>query len=300
MRPGLSTDIDSALARRAAQSNCTLLIAGETGAGKGHLAKWLHDHSSRCNGPYIPVNCGAIPDTLIDSQLFGHAKGAFSGATADHLGLIRAADHGTVLFDEISQLPLSSQNRLMRLLHDREVQPVGHSRPIIVDVRVIAATNVDLAVAVVNGAFREDLLFRLDIIQLRVDPLRDRLHELPGLLQQFNAEFAALYQQNELQFEPAAMNLLQTYHWPGNIRQLRTLVERLHVLCPGQNIGADHVQNVGQLNPRPPNGNGLASVQQIKLEQLRRVLVDSGGSIVRAADALGVHRSTIYRWLRRH
>ena len=294
----LAAEIDSQLALRAAQAHCTLLITGETGSGKGHLARWLHDHSPRADGPFIPVNCGAIPDTLIDSQLFGHIRGSFSGATSDHLGLVRAAEKGTLLLDEISELPPSAQNRLLRLLHDREVQPVGHSRPMTVDVRVMAATNVDLASAAMNGRFREDLLFRLDVIRLHVKPLRERLDELERLLHRFNAELAELYQQPALVFEPAAVELLKAYEWPGNVRQLHTLVERLHVLCPGDRITAARVLEVGQLRSSQQGGRGLQEVEQMKVETVRRVLSDSGGSIARAAAALGVHRSTIYRWLR--
>ena len=162
------------LGKRAAGSNCTILITGETGVGKEHLAKWLHRNSQRRGHSFAPVNCGAIPESIIDSQLFGHVRGAFSGATSEHLGLIRAAEGGTLFLDEICELPASAQTRLLRLLQEREVQPVGRSRPIVVDVRVIAATNRDLKQAVAESKFREDLLFRLDVIQLRVKPLRER------------------------------------------------------------------------------------------------------------------------------
>lgn len=297
---GLSAEVDSQLATRAAQSNCTLLITGETGVGKGRLARWLHEHSNRRGGPFIPVNCGAIPDTLIDSQLFGHTRGAFTGATTDHLGLVRAAQEGTLLLDEVSELPASAQNRLLRLLQDKEVQPIGHSRPVQVDVRVMAATNIDLHIAVAARKFREDLIFRLDVIRLHVRALRERLDELPDLLRSFNAEFAELYHQSELEFDSAALNVLTTYHWPGNIRQLRTLIERLHVLCPGEQISIGHILEIGQLKLPPLLAEGLAGLDHIKMEQVRRVLADSGGSIARAAAVFGVHRSTIYRWLRGH
>ena len=311
---GLSAEIDSELALRAAQTNCTLLITGETGVGKGHMARWLHEHSPRAAGPYIPVNCGAIPDMLIDSQLFGHARGSFSGAVTEHLGLVRAAEHGTLLLDEISELPHSAQNRLLRLLQDREVQPVGHSRPIIVDVRVFAATNIDLAVAVADHRFREDLLYRLDVLRLHVRPLRERLEELPGLLRRFHAEFAELYRQDKLTFDDSAMSALCHYYWPGNVRQLRTLVERLHVLCPSERITAGHILEIGRLDPMPISfdggpvgaaggiagaaGTALKQVRKIKEDQLRQILAKSDGSISSAAQAFGVHRSTIYRWLR--
>ena len=170
------------LALRAARSNCTILITGETGVGKGHLAKQLHQESPRAQRPFVPVNCGAIPESIIDSQLFGHARGSFTGASSEHLGLVRAAEGGTLFLDEVGELPTSAQTRLLRLLQDREVQPVGHARPIIVDVRVMAATNSDLCEAVETRAFREDLLFRLDVVRLHLKPLRKRLDELETLL----------------------------------------------------------------------------------------------------------------------
>lgn len=295
---GLPGEIDSQPVLRAAQSNCTILITGETGAGKGHLARWIHDQSGRAQGPFIPVNCGAIPETLVDSQLFGHAKGAFSGATAEHLGLVRAASGGTMLLDEVGELPLSAQNRLLRLLQDREVQPVGHSRPITVDVRIIAASNSDLDAAVAQKRFREDLLFRLDVIRLRVRPLRERPNEFPILLKGFNDEFAQLYRRPPLEFDLEALHLLSNYSWPGNVRQLRTLVERLQVLCPGERVTIDLIFEFGQLDPRPQVGRAMIEVERVRLEQVRQILADSGGSISQAAEAFGVHRSTIYRWLR--
>jgi transcriptional regulator with PAS, ATPase and Fis domain len=297
---GLNAGVDSPIALRAAQSNCTILITGETGSGKGHLAQWIHDHSQRGSGPYIPVNCGAIPESLIDSQLFGHARGSFSGATTEHLGLVRAAEHGTLLLDEVSELPATAQTRLLRLLQDREVQPVGQSRPIVVDVRVIAATNVDLLQHVTERRFREDLLFRLDVIQIRVCPLRERLQDLPGLIQRFNLEFSEIYRQQELGFEPAALELLAKYSWPGNIRQVRTLIERLHVLCPGETIAIGHILEFGHLNPQPRVESSLAALERLKVEHLRQALAESGGSVSRVAQTFGVHRSTIYRWLRGH
>ena len=228
------------VAKRASRSNCPILISGETGVGKEHLASWLHANSRRKTQPFIPVNCGAVPESLIDSHLFGHVRGAFTGADTDHLGLVRAAEGGTLFLDEVSELTASAQTRLLRLLQHHEVQPVGRSRPVLVDVRILAATNRDLCDAVAASQFREDLLYRLDVVQLRVRPLRQRLDELPNLLNRFNAEFAQIYDQPELQFDRAALNLLQTYHWPGNIRQLRSVVERLHVLCPGKVAAASN------------------------------------------------------------
>lgn len=286
------------VAKRASRSNCPILISGETGVGKEHLASWLHANSRRKTQPFIPVNCGAVPESLIDSHLFGHVRGAFTGADTDHLGLVRAAEGGTLFLDEVSELTASAQTRLLRLLQHREVQPVGRSRPILVDVRILAATNRDLCDAVAASQFREDLLYRLDVVQLRVRPLRQRLDELSNLLNRFNAEFAQIYDQPELQFDRAALNLLQTYRWPGNIRQLRSVVERLHVLCPGKVVSAQRIIEFGHLNGATSPASPLHLLQQVKQEAVQRVLEDSGGSVTRAAVVFGVHRSTIYRWLK--
>jgi two-component system response regulator HydG len=286
------------LVKRAAASSCTILVTGETGVGKEHLARWIHSHSSRRDHAFVPVNCGAIPETIIDSQLFGHVRGSFTGAAADHLGLVRAAAGGTLFLDEVLELPLSAQARLLRLLQEREVQPVGRPTPIIVDVRVIAASNRDVAQAVAATRFREDLFFRLDVVHLRVRPLRERMAELPHLLASFNAEFAKLYDQPELVWDRQAINMLRAYRWPGNIRQLRSVVERLHVLCPGQKVTPQSLVEFGQLAEPIAATAPPQTLRQVKIEAVRRVLADSGGSVSRAAAAFGVHRSTIYRWLK--
>lgn len=291
--------IDTELARRAARSDCTILITGETGVGKGFLARWLHEQSRRHDGPYIPVNCGAIPESLIDSQLFGHARGSFSGATSDHIGLVRAAENGTLMLDEISELPHTAQLRLLRLLQDREVQPVGYARPVVVDVRVMAATNVDLEEAVNRKAFREDLFFRLDVIRIQVPPLRERTEQIHGFIDAFNREFAELYRQPPLTFDDGARRLSMVYHWPGNVRELRTVVERLHVLCPGATVTPEMLSTIGKLQLPDSAADLQRHLDGVKIEQVHRVLAETGGSISRAAEAFGVHRSTIYRWLRK-
>jgi len=291
--------VDTELALRAARSECTLLITGETGVGKGFLARWLHQQSGRHDGPYIPVNCGAIPESIIDSQLFGHARGSFSGAVADHIGLVRAAENGTLMLDEISELPHSAQLRLLRLLQDREVQPVGYPKPVLVDVRVMAATNIDLQKAVEEKAFREDLFFRLDVIQINVPPLRDRAEQIPGFIEAFNGEFSELYKQPPLTFDEGARQLALAYHWPGNIRELRTVVERLHVLCPGATVTPEMLSTIGKLQLPDASGDLQRHLDGVRIEQVHRVLAETGGSVSRTAEAFGVHRSTIYRWLRK-
>ena len=288
-----------ALAARAAEAGCTILITGETGAGKGHFAKWLHRRSARAAKPFIPVNCGAIPETLIDSQLFGHARGAFSGATHEHLGLVRAADGGTLFLDEVGELPLSAQTRLLRLLQENEAQPVGHSRPVLVNVRVIAATNIDLAKAVAARRFREDLLYRLDVVSLSVPPLRARREEIPGLIDRFNRELARIYLQEPLPVSAAAHAVLVAHAWPGNIRQLRAVLERLHVLAPGAEVTPDTLARVGSLESADA-AQRVRPKTELRSDEVRRLLEERGGSVAEIADALGVHRSTIYRWLRQN
>jgi len=286
-------------ARRAARSGCTILITGETGVGKGYLAKQVHEASPRGGGPFVPVNCGAIPESIIDSQLFGHVKGAFTGAISDHLGFVRAAKHGTLFLDEVGGLPPPAQTRLLRLLQDREVQPVGHPRPIVVEVRIVAATNSDLRVAVRERRFREDLLFRLDVVRLHLKPLRDRTGDVDTLTDLFNGEFAELYQQPRLVIEADARERLRRYGWPGNIRQLRTIVERLHVLFPCEPVTVERLAEVGHPVDEPGAGSSWGAVRGARHDELVRVLDENGGSVARAALIFGVHRSTIYRWLSR-
>lgn len=292
--------VDAQLALRAAHAGCTVLITGETGVGKGWLARWLHDHSPRAARPFVPVNCGAIPDAIIDSHLFGHARGSFTGATHEHDGMIRAAEGGTLLLDEVSELPPSAQVRLLRLLQDHEAQPVGYSRPVIVDVRVIASTNIDLHSATLASRFREDLLYRLDIVRLHVRPLRERAGELIALISTFNREFAGIYGREPLEFAADALACLRRFRWPGNVRQVRTVIERLHVLCPNGRITLDDVAQYGVLAENEQPASTISNMEHVRLDHVRRVVEQARGSISQAADNLGVHRSTLYRWLREH
>lgn len=295
---GLADHLSVELVRRAARSNCTILLTGETGVGKGHLAKWVHAASTRADGPMIPVNCGAIPDTLVDSQLFGHRRGAFSGATADHVGLIRAADSGTLFLDEVSELPASAQTRLLRLLQEKEVQPVGAPGPVTVDVRIIAATNVELNALVADRRFREDLLYRLDVIRVPVKPLRDRRDEIVTMIELFNAEMAQTYRQKPVSFDDDAIQRMLTFDWPGNVRQLRTVIERLHVLCPDETVSTTMLRAVGQMPRDDEPEHPQDAMARLKKDMVDRVLEESGGSVSEAAARYGVHRSTIYRWMR--
>lgn len=292
--------------RRLAAADCTALLTGETGVGKGYLAQWIHAHSRRSSRPMVPVNCGAIPESLIDSQLFGHARGAYTGADRSHSGLVRAASGGTLLLDEVSELPMTAQVRLLRLLEEREVMPVGYARPEQVDVRIIASTNADLQQRVREGRFRTDLFYRLNVVQLAIPPLRERVGEIEELFDTFNAEFAELYGRAELRLHDEAWEMLLRYDWPGNVRELRIVTERLHVLCPQQDISAAQLREHGQVRVQrraasaadAASTHGLTGrMQQARLSAVRQALAECGGNVSSAARSIGVHRSTLYRWL---
>lgn len=287
-------------AERAAKRHCTILITGETGVGKGHLANHIHRQSPRADRPFVPINCGAIPETLMDSQLFGHAKGAFSDARREHPGMIRAAEGGTIFLDEIGELTSSAQIRMLRLLQEFEVQPVGYSEPVEVNVRVLSATNRSLEDAVSARSFREDLLYRLDVIRVEVPPLRQRRNEIRGLIQQFNEEFCRIHRTPTLDFHPEAIESLIRHPWPGNIRQLRTVIERLHVLCESPLVTPKTLRTVSKLDLI--DSSGISSSARFDLpahrKQMVEVHLEQGGTVESFAKGIGVHRSTVYRWLK--
>lgn len=312
-------------AARVASTDCPLLITGETGAGKGHLARWIHDHSGRAGGPFVPVNCGAIPESLADSHLFGHRKGAFSDAVSDHPGLVRSAQDGTLFLDEVSDLSPSAQIRLLRLLDEGEAQAVGAAFPDTVDVRIIAATNRDLGALVQTRHFREDLFYRLNVITFHVRALRERTDEIAELIETFNEEMGRQIGRGPLSFDPAVITALKRHPWPGNVRQLRTVLERLHVLCPHAHVRLPDLWRFGQLDREsqpsstpapaspgaqrsslasaPPRRRAAAApaprVQSRFMAGVQATIDACDGNISRAAAALGVHRSTVHRWLAR-
>ncbi len=293
------TSLPHHLAARVAISRSSLLITGETGAGKGFLARWIHDRSLRAGGPFIPVNCGAIPEGIVDSHLFGHARGSFSDAHADHLGLVRSADGGTLFLDEVGELPRKMQVRLLRLLEEREVQPVGSTAPISVDVRVIAATACDLPRLVAEGRLREDLFYRLNVIHLDIKPLRSRPGDVEGLVEEFNGDFADRAGRGRLRFTAGALRVLTRHPWPGNVRQLRTVLERLHVLCPHDTVQADDLRTYAQLEAPSRRPGPRLTLARARIDAIRRTMERCGGNVSHAAVALGVHRSTVHRWLAR-
>ncbi|MFO7552043.1 MAG: sigma-54 dependent transcriptional regulator [Haliea sp.] len=300
--------------RRIAQAEGPILVLGESGTGKELVARSLHQESSRHEGPYLAVNCGGIPGELMESEFFGHTSGAFTGARRDRAGLLQEADGGTLLLDEIGEMPLALQAKLLRVLEDGQVRPVGSDRESRVDVRIIAATNRDLQVAVAEGAFREDLYFRLETFSLRVPPLRERGEDLMRLADFFLLRFAArrfAAQGNHTLrgFSDAARAALEAYPFPGNVRELENAVERAVTFCDGPLIEPRHLprriqeyrQHAAEQEPTGEDWPGdpelLPSMDEIQQRYVAHVLQATGGNKRRAAQILGVTRRTLYRWL---
>jgi transcriptional regulator with PAS, ATPase and Fis domain len=290
------------LARRAAQSNINVLILGETGVGKEVLAQTIHQMSPRAGGPIVCVNCAALPESLIESELFGHVKGAFTGAVVDRVGMLEAAHGGTLFFDELGELPAAVQARLLRVLETRQVVPVGATRARAIDVRFLAATNRDLEQDVLLGRFRRDLFFRLNGLSLTVPPLRERKEEIQGLARSFLEEAARAVGRPAPALGADAMALLLDYGWPGNIRELKNIVERALVLCDGDTITREHlpVEKMAPAGPfvlaevGAPSPHDPAALDR-RAEERRRILEAleaCAGNQSRAARLLGIPRRT--------
>jgi two-component system nitrogen regulation response regulator NtrX len=286
----------------AAPTNGRVLILGENGTGKEVVARTLHAHSRRRTGPFVEVNCAAIPEELIESELFGHTKGAFTGAVAERRGRFEHASGGTIFLDEIGDMSLKTQAKVLRALQENAVQPVGGTGLVRVDVRVVAATNKDLQEEIRAGRFREDLFFRLNVVPIHVPPLRDRAEDVPRLAEHFMATLAAEYGRRVKRFAPEAMTRLQHYGWPGNVRELHNVVERLLIMVHDSTVTAQDVSflgdapavtaPVGQVTP-------LAEARdRFEREYILHVLATHQGNISRTADALGVERSNLYKKMR--
>jgi DNA-binding NtrC family response regulator len=281
------------MAARAARSNISVLLLGETGAGKEVLARSIHEWSLRSAGPFVAINCGGMSDTLLDSELFGHERNAFTGAGGAKIGLFEAADGGTLFLDEIGEMPLAMQSKLLRVLETREVRPLGGLRSRAVDVRFLAATNVDLEAALTTGAFRSDLMYRLNTLTLTIPPLRARTDELPNLVETFLAR-APLEEGRELpDVSPEAMSCLERYHWPGNIRELRNVIDRAVVLCDGPTILPEHLQIEARQSPTlVAFAGGLATPEGRTDERacIIEALDTCGRNQTKAAKLLGISR----------
>ena len=281
---------------RVAPTGAGVLIEGETGTGKELVARMVHRFSERSAQPFVPVDCAAIPAALLESELFGHMRGAFTGADRDRTGVLEAANRGTVFLDEIGDIDAAFQVKLLRFLQEREIRPVGSTREKKVDVRVVAATNRDLQKMVDDGKFREDLWFRLNVVRLKLPPLRERRIDIPLLAQFFVAKYNTRYSLDAKLLE-SGLKVLQDFTWPGNIRQMQHLIERLTILAPSGRIDAEAVQDaVAASETRDNGGDTLADAEG---DQIRRVMAATGGNKSRAATILGIERKTLYRKLER-
>jgi two-component system nitrogen regulation response regulator NtrX len=285
----------------AAPTNGRVLIYGENGTGKELVARTLHMQSHRRSGPFVEVNCAAIPEELIESELFGHVKGAFTGAVSDRRGKFEVADGGTLFLDEIADMSVKTQAKVLRVLQEQTLELVGGSTRVRVDVRVVAATNKDLQAEIRAGRFRDDLYFRLNVVPIFVPPLRDRSDDVPLLADHFMAEFAGEYGRRLKTFDAAATDVLQSYAWPGNVRELRNVIERLMIMVPGEMITAADLSFLDAPHERPSR---TAPAERMTLHDARdqferdlilRTLAEQQGNMSRTADALGVERSNLYR-----
>jgi PAS domain S-box-containing protein len=284
-----------------ATSPSTVLILGETGTGKELVARTIHSLSPRHRGPFIAVNCGALPDTLLESEMFGYKAGAFTGAHRDKPGRFALAGGGTIFLDEIAELSPALQVKLLRVLQDRTYEPLGATRAETADVRVIAATNKDLSERVRNGSFREDLYYRVNVVRVELPPLRRRKEDIPLLLEQFVARFNRLQQKSVQGVAAEALSLLMAYDWPGNIRELENAIERAFILCSDGLIGIDHLP--GELTARGAVSGAHADVRSahdiIDTHAIHAALERNGFNRRAAARDLGIHKTTLYRRIKK-
>jgi len=289
------------LAARAAPFDSSILITGETGTGKEVLARYIHRLSRRAKGPLLAVNCGALPETLLGSELFGHKAGSFTGAVADRIGLFEQAGKGTIFLDEIGDVPASMQMKLLRVLQEREIMRVGESRTRKVDVRVIAATNRDLARAVAEGRFREDLYYRLRVIEIEVPPLRDRTEDILPLARHFVKQFASRLKLPDLRLDATCLDLLTDHTWPGNVRELENAIERAAVLSvDGRILPECFPRSVIQAAAAQGTANGgvRRTLDEVEHDHIRAVLALTSNNRTQAARVLGISPATLWRKLK--
>jgi len=278
---------------RIAPSDANVLITGESGCGKGLVARIIHANSRRADRSLVIVNIGALSETLFESEMFGHVKGAFTDAKTDRVGRFELADGGTLFLDEIANIPAAQQARLLRVLEDGQFERLGSSRTLQVDVRVLAATNADLTAEIEAGRFRRDLLYRLNTIHIHLPPLRERGDDVLRLAQRFLERHAQRHRRNVEGFTDSALSALRRYGWPGNVRELNHVIERAVLMCRGRTIGpADLRLDGGQM---PGSSERPMTLEAIELEAIRAALARHAGNVVAAADELGVSRSALYR-----
>jgi len=282
---------------RVAPSRATVLLAGESGVGKDLIARAIHFHSPRRDRPFVKINCTALPENLMESELFGYEKGAFTGANTTKPGKFEQADTGTVFLDEIGDVPASIQVKLLRILQEREFERLGSNKTRHIDVRVIAATNQDLRAALEQGTFREDLYYRLNVVPMNIVPLRDRKQDIPYLAEHFLHKYAAEAGNTLQTITPAGMNKLTAYHWPGNVRELENVIERSVVMCTGESLDAPDIKLDNAPRPRSA-GTEMAlpagmTLDQYEQELIREALKRADGNKSQAARSLGLTRNAL-------
>ncbi|SFJ79100.1 sigma-54 interaction domain-containing protein [Thermoflavimicrobium dichotomicum] len=296
------------IARRVAQTDATVLISGESGVGKELFAHAIHQASKRASQPFIAINCGAIPSALFESELFGYQGGAFTGADRQgRPGKLELAHKGTIFLDEVGELPLEMQVKLLRVLQERQFYRVGGTKPIEVDVRIIAATNRKLEERIKQGAFREDLFYRLNVVSIEIPPLRERVEDIPELIQVFAREIALQYDKPVPQFEPEVVVALMNHSWPGNVRELRNVIERLVILTDGEQIQRQHLPSSIQvqrleLEPPPTMADpGTSEEERLpERQRIQQALRTTYGNKTAAAKLLGISRGTLYNKMKKY
>jgi two-component system NtrC family response regulator len=299
---GFSTGMDRVrtLIGKVAPTQSTVLILGETGTGKELVARAVHDQSPRAAEPFVAINCGALPETLIESELFGHRKGAFTGADEHRVGLFEVANGGTIFLDEIGELPKAMQAKLLRVLESREIRRVGENRPMIVDVRVVCATHRDLPEMVATGDFREDLMYRINTFEIFLPPLRDRLEDISDLADHLLGRFRGKAMPASRQIADDAIEALKAHVWPGNVRELANVLEHATILCDDGPITAAHLPtqfNRRQLTGSAANRPGPISLRDLEMQAIYQALERHAGNKPKAADELGISLKTLYNKL---
>lgn len=278
---------------RVKNNSATVFISGESGTGKELVARAIHYMGKYAAAPFVAVNCGAIPESLLEAELFGYTKGAFTGANDNRTGFFQAANKGTLFLDEIGNASLATQLRLLRVLQEKEVTRVGAQKPEKIEVRVIAATNVNLLELIKQGHFREDLYYRLTVVQIDVPPLRDRLSDIPLLVDKFLFKYGVEFKDRLLTITPEALSILQRYHWPGNIRELENCIQRAVIMCDKQVDVKDLPQHLKYNIEFPSDDSGLLSLKEMERQYIQKVLLHTNNNKTKAAEILNIDRKTL-------
>ena len=295
------------MAQRVAQTDATVLLTGESGVGKEVVARFIHRNSARKNGPFVAINCAAIPDSLLEATLFGYEKGAFTGASQAQAGKFEQAQDGSLLLDEVTEMPMSLQAKLLRVLQEREVERVGGKKPVPLNIRIIATSNRDMAEAVAKGVFREDLFYRLNVFPVAIPALRQRREDIPAIARHFVVEHGGRLGRSGVSLTPAAEALLLAHQWPGNVRELENAIQRALILSTGPNIGPEHfnlcsgAKHLAEPAPTvlahqaglPDVGNNADNMKNLEREHILRTLAELGGSRKLTIERLGISERTL-------